>query len=126
MVYSFTVIFGITFATAHALAEWLSLYWYYPWLDIPMHILGGIVVMLMLASLRTMGTPIRHLSRSGGVVLLSSILLCWELFGIYRYGGLKPDFWSDTLFDLVFGVGGIIAGFLLARVLDRIDTLTKK
>ncbi len=125
MVHPFTLIFGITFAATHVIAEWLSLYWYYPWLDIPMHVLGGVVVMLMLASLRSMGTLLRHLSRVGGVVLLSLVLLVWEGFGIYRYGGLKPDFWSDTILDLIFGIIGIVGGYLLVRALERIDTLSK-
>ncbi|MCU0678385.1 MAG: hypothetical protein MUF19_02225 [Candidatus Pacebacteria bacterium] len=125
MVHSFTIIFGLVFAATHVIAEWLSLYWYYSWLDMPMHLLGGVVVMLMLASLRSMGTPLRHLSRIGSVVLLSMILVCWEVFGIYRFGGLKPDFWSDTFLDLLCGVIGIVGGYVLVRALERIDTMTK-
>lgn len=126
MVYTFTLIFGLVFATTHVLAEWLRLYWLYPWLDMPMHIMGGVVVMLMLASLRLMGTPVRHLSRVWIVVLLTLVLLLWEAFGIYRFGGLKPDFWSDTALDLLCGIVGIVAGYLLTLALERIDALVAK
>jgi hypothetical protein len=125
MIHPFTIIFGLVFAVTHGIAEWLRLYWYYPWLDIPMHLLGGVVVMLMLASLRSMGTPLRHLTRVGSVVVLSAVLVCWELFGIYRYGGLKPDFWGDTILDLVFGVVGLMAGYMLVLALERFDAIAK-
>ena len=43
-----------------------------------------------------------------------------------RYGGLKPDFWSDTLADLVCGITGIVTGYMLVRTITEFMKLTKR
>ncbi len=126
MIYAVTIIFGVTFAVLHTLAEALSLYWHYEWLDMPMHILGGIVLMFMFASLRQMSPSLKRLPSYISAIGFSAALIGWELFGIWRYGGLKPDFWSDTLGDLVCGITGIVTGYMLVRTMTEFMKLTKR
>lgn len=119
--YSFTILFGLQFAFIHYLAEQFELYWRYPWLDMPMHVFGGIFIMLTLASLARMRVmPQWCLSSWRLVVVLTGVLVGWELFGIYRYGGLKPDFWSDGLLDLLCGTLGVVIGHYLAKSITKI------
>jgi hypothetical protein len=118
LLYILTLIIGVQFATTHALAEYFSLYWRYPWLDIPMHILGGIFLMMIYSSLHSMyGARHKVVPQWWVLVVFTAALLAWELFGIYRFGGLKPDFWTDSSLDLLCGAGGLILGYYLVRVL---------
>jgi hypothetical protein len=125
MLYPFTVLFGIVFATIHTIAEWLALYWRYTWLDIPMHILGGIVIVLMLASMRQILPMFARLSTGALCIVLVTVLVVWELFGILRYGGLKPGFALDTTLDILCGLLGIILGYYFVRVLKTIDRMAQ-
>lgn len=125
MLYPFTILFGIVFATIHTISEWLALYWRYTWLDIPMHILGGIVIVLMLASLRQILPMFARLSTGALCMVLVAILVSWELFGIFRFGGLKPGFAIDTTFDIICGLLGIILGYYFVRVLKTIDRMAQ-
>jgi hypothetical protein len=121
LIYGITIIFGIQFATIHVLAEVFELYWRYPWLDIPMHICGGVLLLLIIGSLQQLRALPSFLLQSWRVpTLLGLILLAWEGFGIYRFGGLKPDFWVDSSLDLVCGVIGIIGGYYLVALLKRL------
>ncbi|MFM2340286.1 MAG: hypothetical protein RLZZ360_922 [Candidatus Parcubacteria bacterium] len=126
MIYAVTIIFGITFAVLHTLAEALSLYWQYEWLDMPMHILGGIVLMFMFASLRQMSPMLKRLPAYLSVLGFSTALILWELFGIWRFGGLKPDYWSDTIGDLICGVVGLVTGYMLVRTMTEFSKLTQR
>jgi hypothetical protein len=122
LIASITIIIGVQFALLHVLAEYFSLYWYYPWLDIPMHLFGGILIVLVANTL----VAVRALpawSVRGYVFPLGmcSILVAWEVFGIIRYGGIKPGYLGDTSLDLVFGILGIIIGYYVARALGRLS-----
>jgi len=121
LLYALTLIAGVEFAILHALAEYFSLYWHWPWLDIPMHLYGGALLAGMIATLLQMRVLPYWLDRpmflSSGVAV---VLLLWELFGIYRYGGLKPDFFVDSVLDLVMGVLGFVAGWRLVVLIKKI------
>lgn len=119
LLYTFTVLFGVHFAALHYLAEKFELYWRYDWLDVPMHVLGGVFVVLALASLQRIKIlPAGSLKWT--IVFLTMTLLLWEAFGVYRYGGLKPDFFSDGIVDLLCGTVGIGLGFILTKALNKI------
>jgi hypothetical protein len=121
LLYSFTILFGLQFVFFHYLAERFELYWRYAWLDMPMHLFGGVFIMLALWSLARIGIIPRSFTSSWRLPLvLLLIMLLWEAFGVYRYGGLKPDFWSDGIIDIVFGTIGIVAGYYLARAITKI------
>ncbi len=120
LIYAITLIFGIQFAVLHVIAEQLSLYWRYPWLDIPMHIFGGILLMLVIGTLGAMHVFGRYLVSGWRLpIVLSGTLIGWELFGIYRYQGIKPGFVGDTALDIACGVIGIVLGYVIARALAR-------
>jgi len=120
LTYAFTLIFGLQFAVLHVLAEKLSLYWRYPWLDVPMHVFGGVLLMLVIATLVEMRVVARYVVTGWRLpVVLSFVLIAWEVFGIYRYQGIKPGFVGDTTLDIIFGVIGIVLGYFLARALAR-------
>ncbi len=120
LLYTFTLIFGFQFATVHFLAEFFSLYWRYSWFDIPMHLLGGVLVLLIIGTLVNMKIIPSWLASSWRFpILLMLVLLSWEVFGIYRFGGLKPDFYTDSSLDLLFGTTGLFIGYYLVVWLRR-------
>ncbi len=120
LTYAVTLIFGVQFAVLHILAEQLSLYWRYPWLDIPMHVFGGMLLMLIVGTLVEMRVVGKYLVSGWRLpVSLALTLVGWELFGIYRYQGIKPGFVGDTTLDIACGVIGIVLGYLLVRALTR-------
>lgn len=121
LLYWITILAGTELALLHALAEWLTLYWRYAWLDIPMHFFGGVVTVLMLATLRSMAPALTGgLSWRWGSVV-AAVLIGWELFGVWRYGGLKPDFWIDSSLDLLFGILGVVAGYYITTALRKLS-----
>lgn len=122
LIASITIIFGIQFALLHALCEYFSLYWYYPWLDIPMHLFGGLLIVLVAYTLVAVrALPAWSIRGYTFPVLMSGILIAWEVFGVVRYGGVKPGYLSDTSLDLVFGILGIVIGYYVARACGRLS-----
>jgi hypothetical protein len=116
------LLFGMTFAALHALAEYFSLYWHYWWLDMPMHVFGGIVVVFSLSALLRLSLfPSRLATPLVIGVAIAGVLIVWELFGIYRYGGFKPDFFSDTTLDIVFGILGVLIGGYIVHALQVLE-----
>lgn len=104
-------------AVVHILATEFFLYWTYPWLDIPMHALGGVVValcFLTFCNIYTQGTYQKGLLITLGVVLGVGIL--WEIFEfVNQLGGPELDYVQDTLLDLVMDIVGGCIGYLCAR-----------
>jgi len=121
LIASLTLIIGIQFAALHALAEYFSLYWRFSWLDIPMHIVGGVLIVLCLHTLVAVKTiPTRFTLGLIFPLIMATILIGWEIFGVVRFGGIKPDYLIDTSLDLVFGILGISLGHYLARALTKL------
>ncbi len=127
LIYSITLVYGVQFAVTHALLEYFSLYWRYSWIDVPMHILGGVFLMLIVGSFTVMRVLSRRfIDTPLFVVLMVGVLLVWEVFGIWRYGGLKPDFWTDSTVDLICGVIGLGIGYYLVRALRFTEITSNK
>ncbi len=121
LLYTITIIIGIQFAVLHAIAEYFELYWRYDWLDVPMHLMGGILVTLMLYTVASICKYRTKLVSLTSVVLWALVpLFAWEVFGVYRYGGFKPGFWIDSPLDIVFGILGVVIGYYLSRSLMRL------
>jgi hypothetical protein len=121
LIYLFTLIIGLQFLAVDLLAEHFSLYWRYDWLDMPVHACGGIVIALSLSSLVTMAILPRRLQRGWPMVLLvATILIGWEIFGIYRDHGFKVGWLSDTSSDLLCGALGFMVGRWFTKLLDRL------
>lgn len=115
MVWLFLIL-GFLFAAAHNFAMATSLYWFYPWFDIPMHFWGGALVSLGLFSLYSFKpTPISP-SLAITVLALLLVAISWEVFErvIDSYNPVTYIF--DTSKDLLVGLfGGLSAHFLLRR-----------
>jgi hypothetical protein len=109
----------------NAFAYWKHLYFYVPWLDIPMHFVsGGWLAMVAISLIAT------HPRLSGlradrvvafwlaiGTVMLFSVI--WELFE-FRLDPLiafAPHDLEDTLSDLLFDLLGGISGSLVVLLM---------
>lgn len=112
----------LTLATIHILALEFYLYWQYLWLDIPVHALGGAVVVLALFVLRDFGVPLvgRVLHILPILLIVLVIGIAWEYFEIMN--GLTPEknYWADTILDLIMDLMGGLIGYFVST---RIETL---
>lgn len=108
----------VTIALVHTVALEFFLYWKYLWLDIPMHVLGGVACSLFFSVLPFFG--IRVHERYNRVWGYFAFTLCigvmWELFevvaGISRG---EPGFVLDTITDLSMDTVGAFIGFILVK-----------
>ena len=112
-------------AVAHILSLRFFLYWTYLWLDIPMHILGGIVVslgFLWCTNIHRTGSQANNLLLT--LLVLLAVGTMWEVFE-YTTGITKgqPNLVSDTVGDFVMNMVGGTLGFLLAFRLSELDRL---
>lgn len=116
-----TVIFTITIAVLavmHYLSLQFHLYWLYPWFDLLMHAWGGAAVALGWFTLRDFLPRLRveWLSLVPTLSFVFFIALLWEVFeAVSGISQNNPDFLSDTIGDLVFGLGGGFIGYLMAK-----------
>jgi hypothetical protein len=113
-----TLITGIHIAVIHSLAMAFELYWRYPWLDIPMHVAGGVLLPLLWATT----IDVRILTSSSFTLprlfyVSVAILVGWEIFGVILEQGFKQNFIPDTIIDLLCGGVGVIIGYILVRSL---------
>lgn len=112
-----------SFAALHVILLRTYLYWRHEWLDIPMHLFGGALIVFSVFVLRDLRVPFAAaFTRPAallGIVLL--IALSWEVFE-YAAGVslMRENFWSDTSLDLVLGLAGGMVGILVAH---RLRTL---
>jgi len=104
------LILACVLAGAHmyALAEYL--YWHYPWFDIPMHILGGIVIAVFSVGLLKKYNPYGFLG------IISVAFIGWEIFEfLFHISTGQPDYIFDTLHDVVNNFIGAGIIYLLAK-----------
>ena len=100
----------------HAAAVAFFLYWTYPWLDIPMHALGGTVVAL---GFLVAHVALRHGAGEAGFWTTLAFVLAvgtlWEIFELW--GGIngphEPDYIADTTLDVVMDLLGSVAGYFI-------------
>ncbi len=100
----------------HKIAHELYLYWTYKWVDIPMHILGGIMAGLFtFIFLRAAGFAERTRSLIIGVLIVG---VAWEILELlYRVDVLTVRYWIDTAKDLVNDtIGGIISIYIWKKI----------
>lgn len=93
-----------------------NLYYELPWLDIPMHIMGGFGV----ASLSLAMASYKKYTLTFKQVLLVyfCIAVTWEVFECARdvFGHMSWGGWSDTLSDIFNGgIGSLVAYYLLKK-----------
>lgn len=100
----------------HVIATELYLYWTYRGVDIPMHILGGIMAGLFTyLFLRVAGFSERTRSVLLGVLVVG---VAWEVLElIYKVEPLTVRYWIDTAKDLVNDtIGGIISIYIWKKI----------
>lgn len=119
-------LFLITFITlgmVHVLATQFHLYWKYVWLDVPIHMLGGICIAFGLPLVRCFGVRIPERLRGLVPTLLTVLLIgiLWELYEILIEAPVgKEGFVLDTLVDLSMDLLGGGLGFYIIDQLKRL------
>lgn len=102
------------FASLHNFAVATSLYWYYSWFDIPMHLIGGALVVLGVYAI----CSLKHIPlKPTGVIIFSTlffIMIAWEVFE--RLAGLynPATYVYDVSKDIIVGFVGGLVGYLVA------------
>ena len=107
-------LFGL-FLISHYLFEPMYLYHELTWLDIPMHVLGGLGVgILVISLLKLTGTRV---SLGQALLLYLVVAFSWELYE-YMRGAMVYDAlykYIDSIKDIVMGGIGVYAGHKLIR-----------
>ena len=112
------------------LARAFFLYWRLPLLDVPMHLLGGVVVALGMHSLRVFRLPLPRplftLAPTLAAVLI--VGLVWESFELFTGTRFVVEARAtlDTATDLIFDVVGGALGFFIATRLSGNEGETKQ
>lgn len=121
-----SILLGLIFflATANSAAYYWHLYFYYPWLDVPMHFVGGLWITLYLLSWyytasrtkKKERAPLFVLTYALAVTLVIGVL--WEVFEfsvdtIIEFSQHNP---GDTLLDLVMdAIGALFGAYVFLR-----------
>lgn len=117
-----TILFVIAssiLAVTHILALQFYLYWQFPWFDVPMHFLGGIVVALGVFTAYDFRLPLpkRWLRLFPVVAAVLMVALAWEYYEILIGIPIEENHKIDTAIDLVLGVlGGLMGYFIGSRI----------
>lgn len=110
------LLFAASIIFIHMLAFNLSLYWTYRWVDIPMHILGGIMAgFFTLVSLQYFRLKETLLYTLIGVLAVG---IGWELLELfYKVDILNFRYWTDTAKDLIDDtIGGLISIYIWKKI----------
>lgn len=119
----FFLVAGSTLAIVHILATELFLYWRYPWLDIPVHALGGSVAALFFFTLHDLYPkyPQRLLYPIPILLLVLLISLLWEVFELKIGIPIEDDFEIDTVVDIIMGMLGGVLGYIVGYAVSSLD-----
>lgn len=119
-----TILFLIAFSTLaviHLVALKLSLYWYFFWFDIPMHVFGGAIIALGFFTLRDLKLfPNKHLTFVKVLLLVFCVALMWEAFEFFAGVPIIDDFVVDTLTDMSMGLLGGALGYSIGTRLRKL------
>lgn len=105
----------VLIAVTHLSALQWSLYWYYIWLDVPMHFAGGAWLALAGSWLLLRFGYKHDVLPVFTFVIVGSI--GWEIFEVWAGVARESNFLFDTVLDLTMDVAGGIVGFIFARAL---------
>lgn len=100
----------LTFIISRFIFEPANFFYEFPWLDIPMHILGGYLIGILLVSLSIYNKT--FINKQFFFWVLFIVMVAWEVYE-YKRGAVLYDKlfdYVDTLKDVVFGyLGAYIA-----------------
>lgn len=85
-------------------------YWYYPWLDVPVHFLGGAFMATAVVGVLGRCKPRTFLS------IVAAGAVGWELFELLVNVEREANFVLDTSLDLLMDALGIVIGYAAARL----------
>jgi hypothetical protein len=85
-------------------------YWYYPWLDTPVHLLGGAFMGAAVVGVLNVRKPKIFL------VAIAAGALGWEVFEFFINADREANFILDTSLDLLMDSLGAILVYLAARL----------
>jgi glucan phosphoethanolaminetransferase (alkaline phosphatase superfamily) len=106
---------AVVFTLVHNFAVFASLYWYYSWFDIVMHVWGGILVSLGVFALSSLRSVRIKPTIKITLGVLALIMIAWEVFE-YTAGLYNPDTYIfDTAKDIIFGLSGGLLGYFLLQ-----------
>ena len=125
MTFRITLLFSVLvmIALVHVASLEFYLYWRYLWLDMPMHVLGGIAVALGFSALPFFGIHLKQKFTTcvWYIVVVFVVGILWEVFEIFAGISIhEPGFVVDTVIDLVLDIVGACVGYGLVRVSDRL------
>ena len=106
----------ILYCLSHFVFEPTYLYYELPWLDIPMHILGGFGVAMLALSIARYKKY--NISITSVLLAYLVVALTWELYEFCHdlIRSTPWNGWQDTLSDIINGaIGGWIAYFFLKK-----------
>ena len=127
MIKPVTTIFVISasiLATTNYLAIEFYLYWYYPWIDLVTHFLGGAVGALGAFSLKDFWPrfPGRALRLSIIITFVFLVAVAWEAFEVWAGISMnEPGYALDTVLDLIMGLSGGGVGYFVGRNVRDLD-----
>lgn len=121
-----TLIIGVQLLITHVIALELYLYWSIWWMDIIMHLLGGI---WLVCAWRTL-IDFEYISKNRWSLklmlpVLFGVMVLWEVFGVYVEQGFKDGYVTDTVGDLVCGIVGALVGFWLLKRISILNDFSQ-
>ena len=109
------ILLALVFAAVHTVAVKMSLYWYFSWFDVVMHLFGGLLIALGMVSL----TSFRSVSLKPSLKLLLAflfpIIISWEVFEWFAGLSHPATAVYDVSKDLLVGFVGAIGGYWLIQ-----------
>jgi len=117
----FFIIALMLLMSVHVIALRLFLYWQIWWLDIPMHILGGVVISVGIFALHDMRLWIkkRHLSYIPVLLLVCVAALSWEVYELCVGTAIEENYLMDTITDLAMGLVGGTIGYTIGTRISK-------
>ena len=114
----------IALALIHISALQFFLYWKYLWLDIPVHILGGITCAFGFALYRYNRKPFttRQNEFFAYVAFALVIGIAWELFEFFaKFSVIDEDFFMDTVIDFCMDIVGVLIGYGIVHTIKKLE-----
>ncbi|MEI6528300.1 MAG: hypothetical protein WCO10_01350 [bacterium] len=118
--FPFSILVLITFLTLHFLATYYHWYWSFRWLDIVVHVLGGLWLSLLVLWVLFIFNQINSLRdykfKSFAIAILISAAagFLWEVYEIKAgiTSVYQPGYGLDTIGDIVSGIIGSFLAYL--------------
>lgn len=98
-----------------------NFYFYlYPWYDIPLHLLGGLIAGLWACAVASQYKLPPKKALGVVVAVTLPVIVCWEVFEYFS--GLtagEPNYWQDTLKDMFDGTFGALVAWCIYAILKK-------